>query len=102
MWFAEDAGTDIADRLSSQPESGIQTFERRHSIAQGTSRPVRDGFERFLRFYVPLPAGVDLLRIAHGGRNLERLLKEGFLPGPPSFIPISVISSAAEHPPRHQ
>jgi hypothetical protein len=35
-------------------------------------------------FYIPLPDGIDLVRIVHGSRNLKRLLTEGFLPGPPS------------------
>jgi plasmid stabilization system protein ParE len=82
VWYAENAGTDIADRffravdstlatLSSQPESGIQTFTNPHLLHKVRHFPVADGFERFLLFYIPL-------------RNRERLLREGFLPGPQS------------------
>jgi len=39
--------------------------------------PVTDGFEKMLLFYFPLKDGVDLVRVVHGSRDLERLLAEG-------------------------
>jgi plasmid stabilization system protein ParE len=35
--------------------------------------PVQDGFEKILLFYVPLKDGVDLIRVVHGSRDVERL-----------------------------
>jgi hypothetical protein len=40
--------------------------------------PVSDGFGKILLFYFPLQDGVDLIRVVHGSRDLERLLVEGF------------------------
>ena len=40
--------------------------------------PVLDGFEKILLFYFPLRDGVDLVRVVHGSRDLERLLAERF------------------------
>lgn len=39
---------------------------------------VGDGFEAVLLFYFPLPNGVDLVRVVHGSRDLQKLLAEGF------------------------
>ena len=33
------------------------------------------GFERMLILYRPLPAGVDILRVVHGSRDLQGLLR---------------------------
>ena len=86
---AEDAGIEIADRflqavertlsvLATQPEGGSLFFTRNAEI-QGMRRfPVSGGFEKILRFYFPLSDGVDLVRVVHGHRDLERLLAEGF------------------------
>lgn len=40
--------------------------------------PLLDGFETILLFYFPLKDGIDLVRVLHGSRDLERLLAEGF------------------------
>jgi hypothetical protein len=44
--------------------------------------PVSDAFGKILLFYFPLLDGVDLVRVVHGGRDLERLLIEGFFDEP--------------------
>lgn len=33
------------------------------------------GFKRMLVFYRPLPQGVEFLRVVHGSRNLQALLR---------------------------
>lgn len=33
------------------------------------------GFERILIVYLPSPAGVEILRVVHGSRNLQALLR---------------------------
>lgn len=64
--------------LAGQPESGIQIFVTKPEL-QGIRRfPVTDGFEKILLFYFPLQDGIDLVRVVHGNRDLERLFGEGF------------------------
>ena len=89
VWYAENADIEVADRfltaadktlalLATQPESGAPFFVRKPEL-QGMRRfPVSDGFENILLFYFPLKDGVDLVRVIHGSRDLDRLLAEGF------------------------
>ena len=72
------AADDTAAMLAGQPEAGYRFFVRRPEL-QGMRRfPVSDGFEKILLFYFPLKDGVELVRVIHGGQDLERLLMEGF------------------------
>ncbi len=89
VWYAENADIDTADRFlgaadstasmpASQPEAGYRFFVRRPEL-QGMRRfPVSDGFEKILIFYFPLKDGIELVRVAHGNRDLERLLQDAF------------------------
>lgn len=89
VWYAENASIDIADRflaavdasttmLAEQPEAGYRFFVRRAEL-QGMRRfPLSDGFEKILLFYFPLKDGIELVRVLHGGQDIERLLLEGF------------------------
>jgi toxin ParE1/3/4 len=89
VWYAENADGETADRfllaaestlatLAGQPEAGLRTLFIRPDL-QGMRRfPVSDGFEKILLFDFPLQDGVDLVRVVHGSRDLERLLAEGF------------------------
>lgn len=40
--------------------------------------PLSDGFERILLFYFPLSDGIDLVRVVHASRDMDRLFSEGF------------------------
>jgi toxin ParE1/3/4 len=89
VWYAENSDIETADRflaaadsttsmLAHQPESGNRVFFTKPEL-QGMRRfPVTDGFEMILLFYFPLQDGIDLVRVVHGSRDLERLLTEGF------------------------
>ena len=89
VWYAENAGIEVADRFldaaertldlaAKQADSGALCHFGRIEL-QGMRRvPVADGFERILLFYFPLQDGVDLIRVVHGSRDLQRLLAEGF------------------------
>jgi len=89
VWYAENAGIERADQflrvvestlglLATQPECGTLFFVRKPEL-QGMRRfPLSDGFEKILHFYFPLQDGIDLVRVVHGSRELERLLAEGF------------------------
>ena len=89
VWYAENASIEVADRflraadktldlLSTQPESGAAFFARKPELQNMRQFPVSDGFGKILLFYFPLQDGVDLVRVVHGSRDLERLLVEGF------------------------
>ncbi|MBZ2185915.1 MAG: type II toxin-antitoxin system RelE/ParE family toxin [Bryobacter sp.] len=89
VWYAENADIETADRflstasetaamLARQPEAGYRFFVRRPEL-QGMRRfPLANGFEKILLFYFPLQHGIELVRVVHGSRELERLLIEGF------------------------
>ncbi len=88
IWYEDNANIEIADRflaaventlglLATQPESG-GSLSVRASDLQGMRRfPVGGGFEKILLFYFPLDDGIDLVRVVHGSRDLERLFSEG-------------------------
>jgi toxin ParE1/3/4 len=88
VWYAENASIEIADRflqasdktlnlLSTQPQSGIPLFVRKIELQNMRRFPVCDGFGKILVFYFPLQDGIDLVRVLHSSREMERLLLEG-------------------------
>jgi len=88
VWYAENASFDVPDRflkaandtlnlLSHQPELGTAFSVRKPELQNMRRFPVSDGFGKMLLFYFPLRDGVDLVRVTHGRRDLERLLAEG-------------------------
>jgi len=90
VWYAENADVETADRflaaadatatmLAGQPESGHRIFVVKTELHGMRRFPVTDGFESMLLFYFPLQDGIDLVRVVHGNRALQRLLTEGFL-----------------------
>jgi toxin ParE1/3/4 len=89
VWYAENAGIEVADRflsaahgtlrmLALQPLSGSPLFARKPELEGMRRFPVSGGFENILLFYFPLQDGIDLVRVVHGSRDLERLFAEGF------------------------
>jgi toxin ParE1/3/4 len=89
VWYAENASIEVADKflsaaeralqlLATQPECGAPVLVRARELQGMRRMPVGGGFEVILLFYFPLRNGVDLVRVVHGNRNLERLLSEGF------------------------
>jgi toxin ParE1/3/4 len=89
VWYAENAGIEVADRflqavdktldlLSTQPESGAAFFVRTPELRNIRRFPVSGGFGKILLFYFPLQDGIDIVRVVHGNRDLERLLLGGF------------------------
>ena len=89
VWYAENAGMEVADRflisasrtleyLAAAPQSGIPVLVQ-HEELKGMRRwPVKD-FGKILFFYFPLPDGVDLVRMIHGSRDLAEMFEDGFL-----------------------
>jgi toxin ParE1/3/4 len=88
IWYAENGGTEVADRflgaaestlnwLAMYPRSGVSVVVDRAEIKGMRRFPVSAGFEKILLLYFPLEDGVDLVRVVHGSRDLERLFHEG-------------------------
>jgi toxin ParE1/3/4 len=65
---AEDAITKLAD----MPGMGALRDFKNSELVGLRSWPIK-GFESYLVFYMPTPTGIDVLRVLHGARDLERL-----------------------------
>jgi toxin ParE1/3/4 len=87
VWYAENASVEIAERfiaaaeqaidlLCVQPESGIPVIVRKAELRGVRRFPLSGGFEKHVLFYFPLKDGIDLIRVVHGSRNLNRLLAD--------------------------
>ena len=86
LYLAEEAGN----------ETGIRFFEAAHETfktlldmpGMGKSRQVENpriksvrqwsvsGFEKMLIFYQIVPFGIDIVRVLHGERDIDRILNE--------------------------
>lgn len=85
VFLGENASVDVARRflhganvsfqaLAKMPELGVQRTFRSPRWSSVRAWPVR-GFERYLIFYRPLTDGVEILRVVHGARAIERLFR---------------------------
>lgn len=85
VFLAENAGIDVArrfllsanasfDELAQMPELGAQRAFRNPRFSSVRLWLVK-GFERYLIFYGPLKDGVEILRVLHGSRDIERLFR---------------------------
>jgi toxin ParE1/3/4 len=85
IFFGENASVDVARRflhaanvsfqaLAKMPELGAQRIFRNPRWSGVRAWPVK-GFERYLIFYRPLADGVQILRVIHGARDIERLFR---------------------------
>jgi toxin ParE1/3/4 len=73
-WY--DAVLDAANQLAQMPGMGaVREFEA-PELAGLRSWPIK-GFRSYLMFYRPIKDGVDVTRVIHGARDLERVLLEG-------------------------
>src|SRR4051812_10707657 len=84
VWFAENGSIEVADRFLDATDDTLQMLSRHpqagHAIPStrldlhGLRRfPIGGGFEMTLVFYFPLEAGIDVIRVLHGSRDLETL-----------------------------
>jgi toxin ParE1/3/4 len=60
--------------LATQPNMGWHARLRHADLKDLRVFRVK-GFERILVLYLPLPGGVEILRVVHGSRNLQALLR---------------------------
>ena len=85
IFLAENASLNVARRflqnvnasfegLAAMPELGAARTFRSPRFATVRMWPVR-GFERYLLFYRPIEEGVEILRVLHGARDIERLFQ---------------------------
>jgi len=64
--------------LATQPNLGWRARLRHPSLKDLRAFRVK-GFAKALILYLPVPGGVEIMRLFHGSRNLEALLgNEGF------------------------
>jgi toxin ParE1/3/4 len=88
-YLATEAGPHLGHRfllaahqtfvlLATQPQIGWHPRLKHPQLAALRVFQVT-GFEKMLVFYRPRPDGVEILRVVHGSRNLQTLLRrEGF------------------------
>ena len=60
--------------LAEMPEMGAARIYRDPALEGLRMHPVR-GFPQHLLFYLPLADGIELVRVLHGKRNIERLFQ---------------------------
>ena len=60
--------------LAEMPEMGAARPYRAPDLQGLRMHPVR-GFPQHLLFYLPLADGIELVRVLHGKRNIERLFQ---------------------------
>jgi toxin ParE1/3/4 len=68
------AAHDTFALLATQPNMGWRSRIKRLGLEELRLFRVK-GFEIILIFYLPLPNGVEVLRVVHGSRNLQALLR---------------------------
>ncbi len=78
-------GLSIAERFLDAVETTFQTLGRTPLIGvpHAGSRPSQTdlrrwrvrGFENFMIFYRPLSNGIEIIRVLHGARDIERLFE---------------------------
>jgi toxin ParE1/3/4 len=73
-WYDQTATT--FQFLAQQPEIGTTWETKKRALAGVRMWPV-DGFERHFVFYRPIEGGIEVIRILHGARDLDRLLGAG-------------------------
>jgi toxin ParE1/3/4 len=85
VFLGENVSVDMARRflhacnisfeaLARMPGLGAQRTSRSPRFSSVRVWPVK-GFERYLTFYRPLADGVEILRVIHGARDIERIFR---------------------------
>jgi toxin ParE1/3/4 len=83
VFFGENASVEVARRfldssnstfqeLAQMPEIGVSRTFRNPKYASVRMWPVK-GFDKYLVFYRPLEDGIEVLRVIHGARDIEKL-----------------------------
>jgi toxin ParE1/3/4 len=64
------------DFLASTPGAGTQLNPPLDSIADLRFWPITR-FRNYLILYKPLPDGAEIIRVIHGARDLDKVMREG-------------------------
>lgn len=70
-----DAVEETLALLSRFPEIGKSRNVHSRVFANVRQFPIT-GFEKYLVFYRPIKAGIEILRVLHGARDLKRILDD--------------------------
>lgn len=70
-----NAAQDAFARLAAMPNMGLRREAPSAHFAALRQCPIR-GFENYLVFYQPAASGIDVLRVLHGARDIDRILEE--------------------------
>ena len=70
-----DAFENTVERLSQMPYIGT-TYPSQNPACFGLRRWAIKGFEKYLIFYLVFGDAVDIIRVLHTSRDLERILAE--------------------------
>jgi toxin ParE1/3/4 len=86
VYFGEQAGVELAERFFTAVEQTCEQLVRNPLMGptcysgvpslHGLRRFPVAQFEQFLIFYLPTADGIDVIRVLHGARDLDRLFAE--------------------------
>jgi toxin ParE1/3/4 len=68
------AAQDACRMLARMPGMGALREFKNPAMTGLRSWPIK-GFENFLILYLPTPSGIDVVRVIHGARDLDRLFE---------------------------
>jgi toxin ParE1/3/4 len=91
LYLASGGDADIAIRFFDAAHATFQALL--DTPGMGRSRPISDphiadirqwqvsGFGKFLIFYLVVPSGIDIIRVLHGARDVDKVLETETFPG---------------------
>ena len=74
-WRFEDAADRTFARLARMPGLGERHDSSRPQLAELRIGRV-EGFDNHLAFYRPIEGGIEVVRVLHGARDIDRALEE--------------------------
>jgi hypothetical protein len=63
--------------LAAQPGSGALIAIRNPRLRGLRRFRLSSKFDKVILFYLPLPDGIELARVLHGNRDVEKLISDG-------------------------
>lgn len=86
LYLAAEAGADVATRFLEASQKAFETLAKMPEMGRVRRFPHAEvgelrswaipGFERYLIFYRALPDGIEVIRVLHGMRDLDRIFGE--------------------------
>ena len=78
-YIAED-NPDQADAFVDLLDSKFQTLSRRPSVGRHRPELISDtrsfAVGRYFVFYLPIPRGIEVVRVLHGSRDIESIFED--------------------------